>query len=127
MKENHGLKRKAIISTLQWDHTTGLRYVNLSVFLCLIVYLFLSLIGYKYDPNNIGLYRDDGLAVFKNTSGPQSEKVKKAFQRMFKNKGLDIIINRNMKIVNYLDVTLNLNDGSYRPYKKPNEEKIIYM
>ena len=27
-----------------------------------------------------------------------------------------------MKIVNYLDVTLNLNDGSYRSYKKPNEE-----
>ena len=27
-----------------------------------------------------------------------------------------------MKIVNYLDVTLNLNDGSYRPYEKPNEE-----
>ena len=27
-----------------------------------------------------------------------------------------------MKIVNYLDVTLSLNDGSYRPYKKPNEE-----
>ena len=27
-----------------------------------------------------------------------------------------------MKIVNYLDVTLNLNDGSYRPYKNPNEE-----
>ena len=82
----------------------------------------LSLIGNKYNPNNIGLYRDDGLAVFKNTSGLQSEKIKKTFQRMFKNKGLDIIINCNMKIVNYLDVTLNLNDGSYRPYKKPNEE-----
>ena len=41
---------------------------------------------------------------------------------MFKNKGLDIIINCNMKIINYLDVTLNLNDGSYRPYKKPNDE-----
>ena len=27
-----------------------------------------------------------------------------------------------MNIVNYLDVTLNLNNGSYRPYKKPNEE-----
>ena len=46
----------------------------------------------------------------------------KTFQRMFKNKGLDIIINCKMKIVNYLNVTLNLNDGSYRPYKKPNEE-----
>ena len=31
---------------------------------------------------------------------------------MFKNKSLDIIINYNMKIVNYLDVTLNLNDES---------------
>ena len=74
------------------------------------------------NPSNIGLYRDDGLAVFKSTSGPQSEKIKKTFQKMFKNKGLDIIINCNMKIVNYLDVTLNLNDGSYRPYKKPNDE-----
>ena len=27
--------------------------------------------------NNIGLYRDDGLAVFKNISGPQAEKIKK--------------------------------------------------
>ena len=27
-----------------------------------------------------------------------------------------------MKIVNYIDVTLNLNDGSYRPYEKPNDE-----
>ena len=84
---------------------------------CELIGIFmLSLIGNKYNPNNIGLYRDDGLAVFKNTSGLQS------VQRMFKNKGLVIIINCNMKIVNYLDVTLNLNDGSYRPYKKPNEE-----
>ena len=27
-----------------------------------------------------------------------------------------------MKIVNYVDVTLNLNIGSYRPYKKLSEE-----
>ena len=80
----------------------------------------LSLIGNIYNHNNIGLYRDDGLAVFENTSGPQSEKNKKTFQKIFKNKGLDIIINCNMKIVNYLDVTLN--DGSYRPYKKSNDE-----
>ena len=42
---------------------------------------------------------------------------------MFRNKGLDIIINCNMKIVNYLDVTLNLNDRSNHPYENPNEEK----
>ena len=39
----------------------------------------LSLIGNKYNPNNIGLYRDDELAVFKNTSGWQSKKKKKEF------------------------------------------------
>ena len=82
----------------------------------------LSLTSNKYNPNNIGLYRDEGLAAFKNTSGPQSEKIKKTFQKIFKNKGLDIIINCNMIIINYLDVTLNLNDGSYCPYKKPNDE-----
>ena len=90
---------------------------------CELIGIFmLSLIGSKYNPNSIGLYRDDGLTVFKNTSGPQSEKNKKTFQKMFQNKGLDVIITCNTKIVNYLDVTLNLNNGSYLPYKKPNEE-----
>ena len=34
----------------------------------------------KYNKNNIGLYRDDGLAIFKNISCPKSEKVKKIFK-----------------------------------------------
>ena len=33
----------------------------------------LSLIAAKYDKNDIGLYRDDGLGVFQNMSGPQNE------------------------------------------------------
>ena len=78
---------------------------------CELIDIFmLSLIGNIYNRNNIGLYRDEGFAVFKNTSSLQSEKIKKSFQKMFKNKGLDIITNCNMKIVNYLYVTLNLND-----------------
>ena len=33
-----------------------------------------------------------------------------------------------MKVVNYLHVTFNLNDGSYRPYRKPNDEtRYIYI
>ena len=27
----------------------------------------------------------------------------------------------NLRIVNYLDVTLNVNDGSFRPYHKPDD------
>ena len=87
----------------------------------LIGNFMLTLIGNIYNCTNIGLYRDDGSTVFKKTSSPQSEKNKKTSQKMFKNKCLDIT-NCNMKIVNYLDVTLNLNNGSYRPYKKPTEE-----
>ena len=41
---------------------------------------------------------------------------------MFKQKGLQIITECNLKAVNYLDVTFNLNDGSYRLYRKPNDE-----
>ena len=43
----------------------------------LIGIYMLYLIGKKFNSKNIGLYRDDRLAVFKNVSGPASEKIKK--------------------------------------------------
>ena len=46
------------------------------------------------------------------------KKIRKHLQNIFKNNGLDVIIECTMKLVNYLDVTFNLNDGTYRPYKK---------
>ena len=36
--------------------------------------------------NYIGLYRDNGLAVFRHTNGPQEEKIKKHFQIIFRKK-----------------------------------------
>ena len=47
------------------------------------------------------------------------EKIKKHLQKVFKNNGFDGIIECNMKTVNYLNVTFNLNDGTYQPYQKP--------
>ena len=86
----------------------------------------LNLLTKSYNKNDFGLNRDDGLAVLKTKSEPQSEKVKKNIQKIFKEHGLDIIIKCNMKLVNYLDVTFNLNDGTYKPYTKPNN-KIKYI
>ena len=40
----------------------------------------------------------------------------------FKDKDLQIIMKCNLKIVDYLDVTLNLNGGTYRPFHKTNEK-----
>ena len=90
---------------------------------CEIVGIYLLyLLSSKCSKQNIGLYRDDGLAVFKNLSGPQSERIKKLFQKIFSDNDLQIEIKCNQKIVDYLDVTLNLNNGSYKPYRKPNDE-----
>ena len=88
---------------------------------CELVGLFiLNGLSSEYGKESIGLYRDDGLAIFKNISGPQAERIRKNITRHFKNHGLKITIQTNLKIVNDLDVTFNLTDGSYYPYRKPN-------
>ena len=46
----------------------------------------------------------------------------KKFQTLSKEKDLEIIVQCNLKITNYLDITFNINDGSYHPYRKPNKE-----
>ena len=57
----------------------------------------------KYNKNDIGLYRNGGLAISKNISGPKSEKIKASIQKLLKENQLDIVIECNMKTVNYLD------------------------
>ena len=57
----------------------------------------------KYNKTNIGLYRDDGLAVFRNVSGAHCEKIKKEFQKLFRQHGLKLIIKCNLKIVDFLN------------------------
>ena len=66
----------------------------------------------KYNKTNIGLYRDDGLAVY---SSPYCEKSRKEFQNLFRQHGLKLILKCNLKIVDFLDVTLNLADSTYKP------------
>ena len=57
--------------------------------------------------SNRELYRDDGLSIFRNKSGPQLEKMKKKLQRLFKEYDLEVTAESNLKIVNYLDATFN--------------------
>ena len=67
-------------------------------------------------------YQDDGLAIFKNVIGPKAEKIQKVIQKLFKDNHLNITIQCNLKIGNYLDVTFNLSNAMYRPFCKPNNE-----
>ena len=68
---------------------------------------------------NIGLYRDDGLAI-SNATPRVTENIKKEICRVFNQNGLRITIEANKQIINFLDVTFNLSNSTYQPFTKPN-------
>ena len=84
----------------------------------------LSLIAPKFK-NEVGLYRDDGLAICKATP-KEIEKPKQEVCQVFKSNGLKITIEANKKVVNFLDVTFNLTNGCHKPFMKPNN-KLSYV
>ena len=73
----------------------------------------------------IGLYRDDGLAVIEGTPR-EIEKVKQRIAQIFNKHGLKISIMANSSQVDFLDVTLNLENGTFRPFIKPGD-KTLYV
>ena len=76
----------------------------------------------KLKKDNIDLYRDDGLAYFNNNNGHQNDKIRKELIKIFQTHGLKLKIKCNLKSVDYLHITFDLNTGSYRPYRKPNND-----
>ena len=89
----------------------------------LIVYI-LHKIKHIVDHKDVGLYRDDGLAVLRNMSTTQTNQLVKSLTREFKNFGLNITTEICRSVINFLDVTFNLKNNSYRPYSKPNNTAI---
>ena len=105
-------------------NTAGGWFDSMLTYCELIVCYMLSLLQPKYG-NSIGLYRDDGLGI--STARPrQAEKAKQDICKTFQENGLKITIEVNKKVVNSLDVTLDLNSGQYKPYMKPNN-KLQYV
>ena len=68
-----------------------------------------------------GLYHDDGLIYIPNSNGPLSSSIQKRIIRAFKFWGFRMEISSNIKIVNFLDVTLDLSNNSYKPFIKTNQ------
>ena len=76
--------------------------------------------------SNFSIYQDDGLALLKNLNGQGTDKVRKNIIRVFKDIGFSLEIETNLKEVDFLDVSLNLRNGTYQPYKKPNH-RLLYI
>ena len=79
-----------------------------------------------FEHRTVGFYRDDGLAILKGLSGPETERVKKKVIKVFKGFGLKITIKANLHIVNFLDISLDLRNNTYEPYRKPDNHP-VYM
>lgn len=75
---------------------------------------------------NVGLYRDDGLAVVNFASGRKVDQLRKQIIAIFKNEGLQITINVNLSTVDFLDVTFDLASNRYYPFRKPDND-LLYI
>ena len=67
----------------------------------------------------MGLYRDDGLAET-GASPRQVDIIKKKIQAIFNNLGLEVTIEANLKIINFLDICMDLEAETFKPFIKPN-------
>ena len=85
---------------------------------CELVVVYMLNLLKRICGDTIGLYRDDGLAI---SHGPprNTEHTKKQICKLFTDKNLKITIEANKKVINYLDVTLDLNTGKHYPFMKP--------
>ena len=50
--------------------------------------------------------------------------MRKEFHLLFKENTLSLEIESNLQTVNYLDITLDLNTGTYKPYRKVDDETL---
>ena len=67
----------------------------------------------------VGLYRDDGLGVT-NKPPREIEKIKKEICKIFNKHDLKITIEANKKSVDFLDITMDLRTGIFKPFMKAN-------
>ena len=65
--------------------------------------------------------RDNGLLVLRNVNGQQIDGVKTNVFQLFKDTGFLMDIKTNLKFVNALDIMFNLNNGTFKPFKKTND------
>jgi hypothetical protein len=74
--------------------------------------------------SSVGLYRDDGLGALHNLSAQALDRKRKDVIEHFRKIGLKITIEVNLKTVNFLDITLDLTNETYKPYHKPNDNPL---
>ena len=95
--------------------------------LCDLIGLYaLSKLKHLYNHKDIGLYRDDGLAIINIKSNQELEKLKKNTIKTFNKLGFKITIDIGTTKCNFLDISLDTSNNIFKPYQKENSN-IIYV
>ena len=76
--------------------------------------------------SDCGLYRDNGFVIMRNVNGQQIDRERKNIIKILKYARFNIDIETNSKVIDFLDITFNLNNGIYKSYKKPNDT-LLYI
>ena len=92
---------------------------------CELVGLFiLNTQSAMFGADKVGLYRDDGLILLPGTGGRLTDQTRKQLHGIFDQFSLKITIEVSHQSVNYLDVTFDLANDSYRPCRKRNSKPL---
>ena len=112
--ENEAWKKK---NSLNYFDVTMCSYdgVDISELFGILV---LSTLANSIPKKSSALYRDDGLILIRNENRQKTERIMKEVTEIFKEIDLRIEIKTNFQVVNFLDVTSNLSNGTYKPYRK---------
>ena len=65
---------------------------------------------------DVRLYHDDSLGIFKNISRPEIERGKKSIVKVFKKCGSSSGVDTNLKTFDFLDVSFYLNKNIYKTF-----------
>ena len=82
----------------------------------------LNQLGSVTDKYNIDFYRDDNLGIFGGISKPMVERNKKLTGKTFKQCGIAITVECDLKTVNFLDIKFDFQNNVYKPCRKANDK-----
>ena len=64
------------------------------------------------------------MAIIKSKSARLLDKTRKELHKIFEQFDLKITAEVNLNVVNFLDVTFDLNNAKHKPYRKPNDDPL---
>ena len=109
-----------------WMKSTGLFDVTMGSYdgaqvTDLVGLMLLEKMRETFPEISFALYRDDGLGHHKRLNAQKLEKLKQKLRKFFEQFDLQITVATGLTKVDFLDVTFDILNNSYQPYRKPND------